>query len=119
MDGDPLIYATSFVDNELVPVPVQQPMRLTGAWKELDFFEPRDVNISMMAREMEEEVEGGELVGEEEASPRSHSTQRASVAGSRSVEDQEQLDNLDRTPMTDFQWEQNWKHRYPVLGDRL
>ncbi len=31
-DGDPLTYAASFVDNEMVPVPIQLPMHFTGAW---------------------------------------------------------------------------------------
>ncbi len=40
--------------------------------------------------------------------------------GSRStLEDQEQPGDLDRAPMTDFQWEQKWRCCYPISGDRL
>ncbi len=67
-DGDPLTYAASFVDNETVPVPVLTPIRYTAAWKDLNFFECRELNISMFAHEMEEEAKEGELVGEDEPS---------------------------------------------------
>ncbi len=70
-DGDPLTYAASFVDNETVPVPIQLPMHYTGAWKDLDFFECRELDILVFAHEMEDEAQDGELVGEDELSPRS------------------------------------------------
>ncbi len=64
-DGDPLTYAAGLVDNEMVPVPIQTPMRCTGAWKDLDFFEHRELDVSMFAHVMEEEEEGEVAEGDE------------------------------------------------------
>ncbi len=121
-DGDPLTYAASFVDNETVPVPRQLPLHYDGAWQDLNFFERKELNITVFAQEIEEETEDGELVGEDEPSLHSRigSTLQASAAGSHvTLEDQEQLGDLDCAPMTDFQWEQKLKCCYPKPGDRL
>ncbi len=67
-DGDLLTYAASFIDNEMVPVPRQLPLHYDGTWKDLNFFEHKELNISVFAQEIEEEAEDGELVGEDELS---------------------------------------------------
>ncbi len=43
-------------------------MYYVGAWKDLNFFERKELDISVFAHEMEEEVEDVELIGEDEPS---------------------------------------------------
>ncbi len=107
-DGDPLIYTASFLDNTLNPVPVQTPLHYDGAWKNLNFFVHRELDILVFTHEMEEEYEDGDLPEEDEPSTRSRtvSTQQASAMDSNiMLGEQEQPDDLDRGPMTDFQRE--------------
>ncbi len=121
-DGDLLLYAASFIDNPLGAIPYQAPLRYDGAWKDLDFFVRWELDITMIAQEMEEEAEEGELADEDEPCIRSRtgSTQQPSAADSNvTLGEQEPPDDSNRAPMTDFQWEQKWKCCYPVPGDRL
>ncbi len=107
-DGDLLTYAASFIDNLLQTIPPQVPLKYTCAWQELDFFTPKELDMTLFAQDFE--VEDGELAGEEELSTirsATASTQQASsAAGSKfMLGEQEPPGPLYRAPMKDFQWE--------------
>ncbi len=85
---------------------MQVPLNYTCVWQNLDFFTPKELDLTMFARDFEE----GELADEEKLSTirsATTSTQQASSAVSTgfTLEEQEPPAPSLCTPMTDFQWE--------------
>ncbi len=113
-DGDPLMYAASFTDNTKNPVLPQAMLDFEGLWRDLPFFIPQEMDLTVLAHDLEE----GELRDDEEEgtikpdSSVTASTQQASSAVSTplTLAELELPEISDCAPMTDFQWECKRKH---------
>ncbi len=109
-DGDPLMYAASFVDYPAAEIPTQVQLTYNCPWCNLEFFTPKELDLTVLAQDLEE----GELGDEEEvpstiqlAMTTTASTQQASSGASTGfmLDEQEPPACSNCAPMTDFQWE--------------
>ncbi len=60
-DGDLLTYAASFVNNTVTPIPAQVQLTYGCPWRNLEFFTPKEMDLTVLAQDLEE----GELSAEE------------------------------------------------------
>ncbi len=79
-------------------------------WHELEFFTPRELDLTVLAQDIEErEVNAMDEVPStiQQATTTTASTQQASSATSAgfTLEEQEPPTHSDHMPMTNFQWE--------------
>ncbi len=108
-DGDPLTYAASFANNPEEQIKPQVQLTYTCPWRKLEFFTPKELDLTVLAQDLEEgELGDGEVPSTIQlAMTTTATTQQASSAVSTGfmLEEQEPPERSNHAPMTDFQWE--------------